>query len=84
MATLFDRDQPEIEYQLSLLNISFIPRKNSDNFTQENVKYNSENLIYRRVFNLTKNREAQDGKEIFLKTFLISNVLKSVQIFESS
>ena len=82
MATLFDKDQPEIEYQLSLLNISFIPRRNSENLTQENVlKYNSENLIYRRVFNLTKNREAQDGKEIFFKTFFISTVFKSVQIF---
>ena len=81
MATLFDKDQPEIEYQLSLINISFIPRRNSDNLKQENVEYNSENLIYRRVFNLTKNREAQDGKEIFLKIFFSSAVFKSVQIF---
>ena len=59
MATLFDRDQPEIEYQLSLLNISKIPRRNSKN----NVENNSENLVFRRVFNLTKNREVQDGKK---------------------
>jgi hypothetical protein len=75
IATIFDKDQPEIEYDLLPLNIPNILRtKNKrtslNNSTQSNIEYNyvtNSHLIFKRVFNSNKKRESEDGKKFFFK-----------------
>ena len=75
IATIFDKDQPEIEYDLLPLNIPNIRRtKNKrtslNNYTQSSIEYNYEinsHLIFRRVFNSNKKRESEDGKRLFFR-----------------
>ncbi len=61
IATIFDKDQPEIEYDLRPLNM---PTSDKSKGSEYNYEANS-HLISRRNFNSKKKREAEDGKENF-------------------